>query len=136
MSRRILIIAAFFFCTISLMGCDDLLITNDIKNPYKTSLSVGSSGKVNFFCEEGYLIHMYTEDELIENTHSLANDICPDGYSIHKIKTKSLSINPGEYYSKVSASFSCNKAYVPEVNSNAKKICRSLFGSSQREYIK
>lgn len=115
-----------------LAGCNDFRITNELKNPYNSALSVDNGGRVSISCEESYLTSQFLEAEIEEKIDVLADASCPGHAMVTKIKLKSLTINPGEYYHKVLAKFVCTDPSEVKIDKDASHICRSIFGPSYR----
>ena len=108
------------------------MIVNEIAENYVIALTVNSNGKVEFLCEEHYLTRNHTDEILVERVNKLAENSCRGEYARPKYITKTLTINPGEYYSKVSGRFSCADKQIADIEVGVKEICRSLLGPSYR----
>ena len=108
------------------------MITNELVEPYKTTLKIDDYNKAQFECAESNLLNQATRETLYERTELLAQSVCTSDYSLTKFKAKTLTINPGEYYSELSAKVSCVDKISPQFDLNAKKLCRLLFGPSYR----
>ena len=113
-------------------GCNDFRVTNELKDPYNASLSIKNKNHIRFSCEEGYLTEQSSEAEILKRIDALAKNSCDGGFIREDEKLKSLTINPGEYYHKVSASFRCKEQLVSDFDIDATALCRSILGSSYR----
>jgi len=115
-----------------LAGCNDFRIKNELKDPYNVSLTIKNKSHVSFSCEEGYLTKISTDVEILNKVDNLAEKSCTGNFVRINEKIKSLTINPGEYYHKVSASYRCEKQLAPDFEISAEQLCRSLLGTSYR----
>jgi len=124
--------AAICIPTILLASCNNFRVQNELKNPYNVSLTVKNKSHVSFSCEEGYLSKMSTDVEISNKIDTLAEKSCAGNFVRKNKKIKSLTINPGEYYHKVSASFRCEQQLESDFEIGAEELCRSLLGPSYR----
>jgi len=124
--------AAICISTLLLASCNDFRVQNELKDPYNVSLTIKNKSYVSFSCEEGYLTKMSTDVEILNKIDNLAKNSCTGNFVRTNEKIKSLTINLGEYYHKVSANFSCKEQLTPDFEIGAAELCRSLLGSSYR----
>jgi len=132
MVQKVVIFSTMLLSGTMLLGCRDIFIKEGNLNPYEASLSTKNNSNAKFFCEEAYLVYQHTKTELNDSIVNAAKDICFGDFSITKTKIKTLAINPGEYYAKLSANISCPDKISPNFESDAEQLCRSLLGQSYR----
>ena len=132
------VVASVTIClpAVLLAGCNDFRVKNELKDPYNVSLTVKDKSHVSFSCEEGYLTQLSTKTEMSKKIDEFAENSCGGDYVVTNNKIKSLTINPGEYYQKVSASFRCEGQLESDFEISAADLCRSLLGPSYRSLSK